>query len=541
MYVSNLFGILNVSKQGMKAQSFAINTTSHNISNANTKGFSRQRVNMQATLPYTYPGVGQLGTGVEIDGVQRIRDEFLDSRICYEVSINGKYEAAETVLEQVEVIFLEPSDTGLSNSMKAMWNSWTELSNYPEQSNTKTVTANTSKTFADQLNHMAFQLDTLKADTITTLEGKTYNANRLIEQIQEISDQIYKLSIKELSPNDLLDQRDLMVEELSAIINIDVEYDEFSRMKITEADSGSNRVLLEFNTQSDIPNEMSVIRDIKDVGGGNEEITVVRGGESAKTFTFTVASGTYSEGEVVYADPNEWEAYEAGGTPPPAEPTLIKVHMREGELAGYNHAIDKINEYHQELDQLAHTIAVSVNMIHSDKGSSIDFFDTSDASATFTAKNIQVNTNIIDDVSKINAAKDILNPKEGDGARALAIAQIRDATLQLNHDDFKTYLEGQYDAGTMEVTSDSAGTTFDGYYKDVIAKLGIDTQQAHEGVDSQATLLLQLKDRRESISGVNIDEEVATLIQFQNSYQANARVITTLTEMLDTLINRMGL
>ncbi|MCG8484440.1 MAG: flagellar hook-associated protein FlgK, partial [Clostridia bacterium] len=269
--MANLFGTLNISKKGMMAQSFAINTTSHNISNADTPGFSRQRVHMQASSPYTYSGIGHLGTGVDVVGIERIRDEFLDAQICYEVSINGRYEASQTVLEQVEMIFLEPSDTGLNEYMTAMWDSWEELGNYPEKSNGSTFVAGTSKTFADELNRMSLQLDTLKLDTISTIEGKTYDANQLIHEIQDLSDQIYKLSTKDLSANDLMDRRDLMIEKLSAIVNVNVDYDEFSRVKITEADSGSNIVLLGFNTQEPVTNEMSTIRSVTDLGVNVQE------------------------------------------------------------------------------------------------------------------------------------------------------------------------------------------------------------------------------------------------------------------------------
>lgn len=541
--MANLFGTLNISKQGMMAQSFAVNTTSHNISNVNTAGFSRQRVNMQASSPYTYPGVGQLGTGVEISGVQRIRDQFLDAQINYETSIMGRHQASQSVLEQVEMIFLEPSDTGLSESMTVMWKGWQELADYPEKTNTKTIVARSSQSFTDTLNHMALQLDTLKSDTVTTIEGKTYNANELIRQIQEVSDQIYKSSIKNLTPNDLLDKRDLMVEQLSSMINVNVEYDQFSRIEITEADSGTDTVLLDFDTQAPITNELSVIRSAKDLGGGQQEITVVRGGDISNTYTFTVSTTppnvSFSEGDIVYADPEQWKAYDAGGTPPPSEPILTKANLREGELKGNKDALEKIDEYYAQLDQLASSIAETINLVHRIDASSKDFFTTSDGSTTFNAKNIQVNQDILDDVSLINAGKTTSDP--GDGSRALAIAKIKNVNLQVDNSNFNTYLSGRYNSSTMEITSDVSGTTFDSYYNDTVVKIGVNTKQAKDGVDSQTTLMLQLTQRRESVSGVSIDEEVANLIQFQNSYQANAKVISTLTEMLDTLINRMGI
>lgn len=533
--MSSIFGIFNTAKRGMQAQTFAIHTTSHNISNANTEGFSRQRANMQASLAYSYVGVGQLGTGVDVTGVQRIRDGFLDAQIWYENSINGRFTSSESVLEQVEMIFLEPSDIGINSALDQLWSGWQQLSKTPEGSTARTVVAQTSSTFADTLNHTSFQLDTLKSDTISLIEGKTYEANKLISQIQEVSDQIYKLEMKDLTPNDLHDRRGVLIDQLSSLVNINTEYDEFSRVRITDADT--NAVILDFHTQDPPSSEMSVIRSAVNDGMGNQMLTVLRGGDITKVETLTVPADTFSDGDIVYAAPDEWDTYEGGGV----EPTLIKANLEEGELAGNVQSLNKVVEYQKELDKLAYSIAEAINFIHSEL-SGIPFFTTKDGLATFTANNIQVNSDILSDPTKIHAGKTFPS-SSGDGSRALAIAQLRDATFRMtNSTDFSNYLSdpANYDSDTMTIKDDPAGTTFEGYFKDIVAKIGIDTKQVKNGVENQTILLLQLEQRRESISGVSIDEEVANLVQFQNAYQANARVITTLTDMLDTLINRMA-
>lgn len=170
--MSGLFQTFNIARTGMYATQNKINNASHNIANAATEGYSRQNVNVSATNPYTLPGIGQIGTGVEIDSITRTRDGYLDSQIRYENSLSGKFESANTVLEQVEIIFLEPSDTGLNTVMNEMWTSWQELSKNPENSNARTITTQNALTFTDTLNHMTNQLETVVKDTISLSESK---------------------------------------------------------------------------------------------------------------------------------------------------------------------------------------------------------------------------------------------------------------------------------------------------------------------------------------------------------------------------------
>jgi len=187
-----------------------------------------------------------------------------------------------------------------------------------------------------------------------------------------------------------------------------------------------------------------------------------------------------------------------------------------------------------------------VNTIHTDSGShGVPFFvgdgGSSDLSA-ITAGNITINQAIIDNPKNINTATLPGNP-EGDGGRALAIAQLRSVRLPVQDfidDPDAAAASITYNNDTMSFENVSGGGTFEGYYKDMIAKLGISSQQAVRMVENQETLTGQLLQRRYSVSGVSIDEEVANLILFQHAYQANANVIYTLNAMLDTLINRMG-
>jgi len=224
---------------------------------------------------------------------------------------------------------------------------------------------------------------------------------------------------------------------------------------------------------------------------------------------------------------------------------MTSFNMTHGELKGYQSVIDEVGKYQDELDGLAKAVAYAVNTIHMDDGSELDghnaFFvgsdDTGDIN-TISAKNIKIHQDIIDDVGNINTGKEYPPSSEGDGERALAIAQLRNARLDIL--GISNGTEATYDEATMTIENMSGGTTVESYFKDIVAKLGISTQQANRMVDNQGALTGQLIQRRDSISGVSLDEEIANLVQFQHAYQANSKVISTLTLMLDTLINGMG-
>jgi|LGVF01.1.fsa_nt_gb flagellar hook-associated protein 1 FlgK len=525
--MSGLFQTFNIARTGMYATQNKINNASHNIANAATEGYSRQSVNVSATNPYTLPGIGQIGTGVEIDSITRTRDGYLDNQIRYENSLSGKFESTNTVLEQVEIIFLEPSDTGLNTVMNEMWTSWQELSKNPENSNARTITTQNALTFTDTVNHMTNQLDTVVEDTISLSESKVYDANSMLNQINDLNDQIYRVKLRNLEPNDLMDQRDLLIDKLSSIVDINTKETAFGSVEITNNETGT--VLLSSNPEELPGGKLNVIRDIQPDGTGNFTVTMAKNGDINDVITFTTNSDEFKAGDIVFVDSATWNDN---------PPLVTASNLTEGELAGQMESIDLVHKYEDQLDNLAKSLAMSINTIHGDGG--IDFFTSSDGNE-INAKNITVNQEILDDVSKVNTGATPTSP-EGDGSRALAIAQLRNGNYPINDiDDFQTYINNNYNPTSMTLSSDTSGTTFDGYYKDTIAKVGIDAQAAQRGLENQGNLILQLDQRRESISGVSIDEEVANLVQLQTAYQANAKVMSTVTLMLDTLINRMGL
>ncbi|MFA5527164.1 MAG: flagellar hook-associated protein FlgK [Peptostreptococcales bacterium] len=532
----SIFSTLNTATGGLQTQSYAVQTASHNIANANTEGYSRQRVNLEALPANTFSGVGQIGAGVNIIDVRRIRDEFLDAQIRSEKAIKGSNMVKQEVLEQLEVIFLEPSDTGVNEYLSKFWDSWQQLVNYPEAKTSRTAVAETSQTLAQKLNDMSRQIKNLQQNTITNITSNAYSANNILEEIQDLSDQIYRMTNRGLYPNDLYDRRDLFLDQLSSLIDIKVEYDTGERVKITDRDSGT--LLLDYPTRSLIPMDISVVKNVETSADGTQTMVINRGGDVTQAVTMVMSGTSFKEGDVVYISNEDWNQFDEDGT----QPQLNRLEQVKGELAGGMQVLERTNVYNAQLDTFAHALVETINFIHRDGESGLDLFTSSDGDAYIKASNIKVHDNIMKDSTLINAAK---TGSSGDSLRALAINNLRYLSLDMrikiedDGDGYKLsdYLASNYDPDTMSFNNNDVGNTVGDYYNDIVVKLGIDAQQAFQGVKNQTTLLMQLEERKESISGVSVDEEAINLIKFQNAYQANARVISTLTEMLDTLLS----
>lgn len=161
--MTSTFHGLETAKRSIFTTQTALNTTGHNISNANTVGYSRQRVNFSAARPieaYGYShstAAGQLGTGVEATSITRVRDKFLDSQYYSEYKWLGNYTVQTDTLDKLETIVNEPSDTGLQTVISNFWNSWSDLSKTPESSDGRAVLVEQTKAMMDAFNYTSKQ------------------------------------------------------------------------------------------------------------------------------------------------------------------------------------------------------------------------------------------------------------------------------------------------------------------------------------------------------------------------------------------------
>lgn len=583
--LSGLFGTFNVAKRGLFAQQKAIDVTSHNIANANTEGYSRQRAIMETTRPFAMPSVnnaigpGQLGTGVEISIIQRVRDEFLDFQFRNEQSVMGTYEARDRFLSEIESVFNEPSDKGLSAVVGKFFDSWQELSKQAETSNARTVVAQQANALANELNHTYNQLQKIRTNTQTVIKDTVFQINNYLEQIDSLNQQIMNVKISGQEPNDLMDRRDLLMDKLSAEFNVDIKKKNFytidlSAENVENLPEGAENLLVRKEPNYAV-SRFSYINGIEEVKNEAGEVVALKvnylkkGDPNNPGDAITIECEGLSKGDlnelkrhidecrVIWAD-EDGNAY--------SDSTIKFTNLKqldkqlglfkpsEGSLQGYMSVQEDVDRYEDQINKLAKALAFSVNAVHSGETNAVEddllFFVNSDTLKEdgINAGNIAINSEIMEDVMKIKAGVGD-NSGENDGRRALAIAELRNTLLgiqsidleETDRQEFIENLTGGFiedeELGVFTIQNNINGMTIDSYFKDTVDTLGIQENEARRIVANQEKLLSDFDQRRTSVSGVSMDEEMANLIQFQHAYGANAKIISTVDELLDVVVN----
>ncbi len=490
--MSGLFFGLNISLKGMMAQQTGLETTAHNIANVNTEGYSRQRVNLEASQPISglVTGGGQLGSGVDVGSITRIRQQYLDTEVRTETSALECQTAIAGTMDLVQTVFMEPSDNGLNAQLEDFWNEWQELAADPSSTPVRTALKEASTALADTFRQINQQLTEVQAGLQTQIDDTVGGINQLAAAIADLNKQIIKVKITGENPNDLMDKRDLLLDQLAALGNITVT-----------------------NSQD---------------GSGN-----YTGGVDIKLGDLTLVDAS---GATVISSEDDLSSVTGG--------SLGGLQS----LAGDGTSNDSVQYYIDRLNGLALSIARSVNEIHAtgadlngDAGaeyfvftggdgnpidlSSVDWSDP--AASGLSAANMAVNPDIDADVTKIAAAVSGSLVLEGNGDIALQIAGLGDAPMV-------------YDAASGLLTSQDGGNyTIASFYQNLITDMGSTVSSAERRIDNLQALVDQVKNQRESIMGVSLDEESAHMIQYQHAYEACAKVISIIDEMLDTLINGM--
>ena len=219
-----LSGILEMARRALASQRTGMSVTGHNISNATTPGFSRQRVNLVPTLPERV-SFGLLGTGVTADRVERIRARFIDQQFRSANSSLGGALSQQEVLNQVEAIFSEPSDSGLNAIMGRFFKSFQDLSTNPTESAARNGVIQAGQLLTQTFQGLSTNLKNLRDTLVDNATTKVNRINQLAEEISALDVQITTALATGGEPNDLKDQRDLKLDELSQLASISVSED----------------------------------------------------------------------------------------------------------------------------------------------------------------------------------------------------------------------------------------------------------------------------------------------------------------------------
>lgn len=449
---------LDLAARALMAQQLALDVTNHNVANANTKGFSRQNIAMQTTTPYTLPGMnmfvgpGQIGTGVSADLIQRTRDIFLDIQYRDQVGGFKKAESSLNALEEVELVFNEPSDTGLASQLAEHFRLWEQLADDPAAPAVRSALVQQSLFLASAFNRITTQITSVQSTLNAQVQDRVAAINDITSRIATLNGQIVQAEVSGQHANDFRDQRDLLIDELSGYVQVSV----------IEQPNGS--------------------------------VTINAGAQSLVTNVTTdplivTATGPGGRWEVKFSSNN------------------ALVPLGNAELAGIIAVRDtNIPNYLAQINSVANRLITAVNGLHT-TGYGLDGVNGRPFFAGTDATNIAVDPAIVADPDRV-AARDTATGA-GNNAIALAIAQLRH---------------------TMSPTLETE-------YGTLISGLGVDTRSTRDVAANQEALVGLLERRRQSISGVSLDESAVDLLRYQKAYQAAARMITAQDQILETLMS----
>ncbi len=221
------FGRIQMGLRSLQAHNKAIDTVGHNIANANTAGYSRQRVELVTGSPYALPGLhqfaqGQMGTGVDVAKIVQIRDYCLDRQIRQELSHLGQWNQSRSILSRLELLINEPSEGGLAAVMDAFFVSLEKLSLQPESIAVRETVRQQANILTSSFNSLYQQLEGYRQDINHVINARTDEINTIAHRIADLNKQICTIIRNNEIPNDLMDKRQLLVEELSELVAIRV-------------------------------------------------------------------------------------------------------------------------------------------------------------------------------------------------------------------------------------------------------------------------------------------------------------------------------
>jgi flagellar hook-associated protein 1 FlgK len=468
MYYSTFFGF-ELGKRALDAEQLALHTTSQNIANASTPGYSRQSAVMVETNPFTVVQAnmttpGQLGTGVKVSEFTRARDMLLEGQVRQETSTASNLDSQVKYLGQVESVIQEPTDSSIGTALSNFWGSWQDLSANPEDTAARNSVLGRAQQLVDTLKSKDTNLSELQTSTDQEFRTQVQQINSLGSKIRDLNVQINQEVGVGLQPNDLMDQRDQALSDLSKITNCQVQ----------QMGNGLTSVTISGHTlvQDGIFVPISVTND-------------------ALNNNYAKATWSDDNTDVTFSD---------------------------GQMKGLTEIRDTyIPSYRTSLNDLAQGLMATINPLHA-AGYAYNAAAPS-GEAFFSGTGLQdmaVNPTLVGNPAGLAVATNPSAP--GDGTNALAIAQ-------------------QQNALTM-----SGGTlTLDSFYQSFVAQIGLDSQSQTQSQSNQTAVVQSLTTQQQSISGVNLDEEMSNLMKYQEAYNAAARIITTMDDLVNTIINKMGL
>jgi flagellar hook-associated protein 1 FlgK len=617
---------IEIGKRSLMTHTLGLNTVGHNLSNASVDGYSRQRVEMHAPEPIYMPDLtreerpGQVGQGVDTLRVTRLKDELLEGRIVAESSNQAYWTSRDKYLLMLEQVYNEPMDLSLRSQMDRFWEAWQELSLHPEQMGARKVVLERGEELIEAFHSRYERLKGIRDMVEDEILGTVQRVNDLGAQVAALNEQVVKVRAMGDNPNDILDRRDLLIAQMSSLVEVTVgtrDPDEHTvhtaGMHLVQgkrfeglvpvqdpANEGYSRIFWEGEKREvvfrrgtlgglmelrdgDIREEiqkldllaLNFVDLVNEIHRGSYGLDGRSGNDFFVEYPFinNIAGNYDRNGDGAY-DASYIFRVTGGNALAPKEQIGLRGTLTlptpDGEARveyfptdTVEDLVSRINLSHAEvvarLDQAGHLslkalpaadprypdfvirhledsgqFLVGYAGILRGPGPQGSFdWEAADAVAALQGGELQyavaplahpagwigVNPALARDPVSIAASSGMGRGDggPGDGSAARAIASLRTDAVMI---------------GSIR--------SFDDYFAEMVAGVGLRGEEAARALDTEKLVMKNLADMQQAVSGVNLDEELTTMIKYQHGYTSAARFITTFDQLLETIINRMG-
>ncbi len=487
------FSALGLGLSGLEAQQVGLDTVGQNVANANTPGYSAERVNLSAVGVLQHLGLDQSpnaqpGSGVQVVSITQLSNAYLQQRSYTEQGSQGLLSAQQAGLQAVQQNFQEPSTNGLSGVLTQFWQSWSTLANNPADVPTRATLVQQASNLTSQLNQVSGSLAQLSQQTVQNVSLTLKQVNQDAKQIAALNQQIVGQAAGGKTVNALVDQRNQLVSQLSNQLGVNVGYNSNGTINVTSG--GENLVS----------------------GISYQQLSVTNSGPPY--------SLVWSQDQSTYQ---------------PAS----------GQLGGMLDVVNSyVPSYSNQLDQVAQSLMGSVNNLmatgydlHNNHG--VPFFLGSGAS------NIQVNPAIASDPTLIAAAASPTpagsTATNQDGTIAADVGELPNSqTAAL------TVPAGGWGAGASASAWSASGATTttgpeaDSAYNQLVTNVGQANASVNTSYANQQAVTTNVNSALQSATGVDINQELTNMVMYQNAFDSAAKFISTVNTTLQTLITMVG-
>ena len=526
---------LYTAKSGLTTSKYSVDVTSNNIANENTTGYVKRTVNT-SELPELE---NDIGNGVSFDGVTRNTNVYLYDKLVSQNSLASYYEQEDSILSNLEIMFSETESSGFSTTLSTFFNSIESLRADSTNLIYQNDLATQAQSLVDGLQSLNDELNSALDTTTQQLEDQVDTVNNILEQIVYLNKQIVQSNT---ASNDLLDKRDALEKELSNYVDIEIDRTSdtynlkiagvnviFNNTNLHEVSISENNI-----AQKDIYNSSDL--DDSNFSDG-DEISIVLNGTTTLTLSANVSGATENElkNQIINEINTNSKFSDYTAYLDSSNNLVIKSNI-EGEEGKFDIAISVNNsEISKNANSKEASNSVSLAVYNNKLSLTGGSLKAITQELTSSTSNIYAYKNSLDSFAK--ALVDTVNSSSETplfkGSSVDTLSFDKDSITSLSNEDLESLAKIQWN---KNITIGNTSTSFSEFYQNLLVTVSSNVENNNFKLESQNAIVNSLESTYNNLTKVDPDEEMINLLQYQAAYEANAKVITAVDEMLQTLL-----